>query len=65
MQIGPIRIGFNNQPSENPWSWHQLADIFFVDQPVGTGFSTVDAQGFVANEDEMAKDFVGFLLSSC
>jgi len=58
-QIGPIRIGFNNQPSENPWSWHQLADIFFVDQPVGTGFSTADAEGFVANEDQMGQDFVG------
>ncbi|KAG8818982.1 hypothetical protein FRC17_010641, partial [Serendipita sp. 399] len=46
---------------ENPWSWHKQADIIYVDQPVGTGYSTVDTSGFVADEDQMAQDFVNFL----
>lgn len=45
----------------NPYSWHNLTDIFYVDQPVGTGYSTSDATGYVADEDQTGTDFVGFL----
>ncbi|KAG8796363.1 hypothetical protein FRC16_009729 [Serendipita sp. 398] len=46
---------------ENPWSWHKQANIIYIDQPVGTGYSTADFQGYVADEDQMARDFVNFL----
>ncbi|KAJ6536096.1 Alpha/Beta hydrolase protein [Mycena capillaripes] len=54
---------------QNNYSWHQLADTVWVDQPVGTGYSTSDATGpqkltlclLVPDEDQMGKDFVGFV----
>ena len=33
-------------------------DSFWIDQPVGTGFSTSDATGYVANSEQMSEDFV-------
>ncbi|OHW92254.1 serine carboxypeptidase [Colletotrichum incanum] len=45
-------------PVRNPWSWHRLANVVWVDQPVGTGFS----QGPVTATDEhdIARQFKGF-----
>lgn len=66
---GPLRYsrtvlpggGSSNQFIENPFSWHRLADIFYVDQPVGTGYSTVSLNGEVPDEDAMGQDFAHFL----
>jgi hypothetical protein len=33
----------------------------WVDQPVGTGFSTADSSGYINSEDQMGEDFLGFL----
>ncbi|KAJ2897215.1 hypothetical protein MKZ38_004862 [Zalerion maritima] len=46
------------KPIENPWSWHKLTNMVWVEQPVGTGFS----QGTVTatNEEEVAEQFMGF-----
>jgi carboxypeptidase D len=42
----------------NPWGWHHLANMLWVEQPIGTGFSvgTVTAQ----NEEDVAAQFMGF-----
>ena len=42
----------------NPYSWANVTNMLWVEQPVGTGF----AQGKVTarNERDVAKDFVGF-----
>lgn len=47
-----------SEPYANPWSWHHLTNIVWVEQPIGTGFSTgtVTAQ----SEDDVAKQFMGF-----
>ncbi|KAJ8474878.1 hypothetical protein ONZ45_g15798 [Pleurotus djamor] len=58
---GPLRVEADFSISQNNFSWHKLADAIWVDQPVGTGYSTCDENGFVANEDQMGQDFVGFL----
>ncbi|KAF8530534.1 Alpha/Beta hydrolase protein [Hysterangium stoloniferum] len=58
---GPIRIGPDLGASLNNFSWNNAADMLWVDQPVGTGFATADANGYVANEDEMAVDMLAFL----
>ncbi|KAI1790060.1 alpha/beta-hydrolase [Ganoderma leucocontextum] len=58
---GPIHITSTNVFEANPFSWNTLADVIWIDQPVGTGYSTVDAQGYVPNEDQMAEDFLAFL----
>lgn len=68
---GPLRYGLNSPDAdstdtssyslgitENPWSWHKLSDIFYIDQPVGTGYSTSDSRGYIVDEDQMGVDFV-------
>lgn len=45
MELGPCRIdldseaGNGNGTKVNPYSWNEKANIFFVDQPVGTSLS--------------------------
>jgi len=46
---------------QNNFSWNNLADTIWIDQPVGTGYSTSDATGYVPDEDQMGRDFVEFL----
>ncbi|KAK2053892.1 serine carboxypeptidase [Colletotrichum caudatum] len=45
-------------PVRNPWSWHRLANVVWVDQPFGTGYS----RGPVTATDErdVARHFLGF-----
>ena len=68
-ELGPLSVsvdpGRNVVMEQNPYSWHNLTDIFFIDQPVGTGYSTVDSDGYIADEDQMGSDFVSvpFLVS--
>ncbi|KAJ6551857.1 Alpha/Beta hydrolase protein [Mycena capillaripes] len=58
---GPLRVTKDYEIVNNNYSWHQLADMFWVDQPVGTGYSTSDTTGYVPDEDQVGEDFVGFL----
>ncbi|KAI8990743.1 alpha/beta-hydrolase [Trametes punicea] len=58
---GPIHVLSNGSWVVNPYSWNTLADTIWIDQPVGTGLSTADTKGYVADEDQMAEDFLGFL----
>ncbi|KAI8996599.1 alpha/beta-hydrolase [Trametes punicea] len=58
---GPIHINSNYSASQNHFSWDRLADYIWVDQPVGVGFATADSAGYVHDEDEMGRDFMGFL----
>ncbi|KAJ7073243.1 alpha/beta-hydrolase [Mycena belliarum] len=61
IENGPIRMADNGTVSENKFSWHKVADYIWIDQPVGTGYSTADAAGLVADEDQVGADFMGFL----
>ncbi|TFK54453.1 alpha/beta-hydrolase [Heliocybe sulcata] len=58
---GPLHITNTYSIVPNNYSWNKLADAFWVDQPVGTGFSTADATGYIPDEDQMGQDFLGFL----
>ncbi|KAF8556411.1 alpha/beta-hydrolase [Imleria badia] len=58
---GPLHVLANYSLVENQYAWSTVADYVWIDQPVGTGFSTVDADGLVADEDQVAADFMGFL----
>lgn len=46
------------KPVENPWSWHKLTHVLWVEQPIGTGFS----QGNVTatNEEDVAAQFMSW-----
>lgn len=39
MELGPCRVLDADGPKFHPESWNTKANIFFIDQPVGTGFS--------------------------
>jgi carboxypeptidase D len=64
MEIGPYRVkdGSNGPVLEyNPGSWDEFANIMFVDNPVGTGYSFVDTDSYLHELPEMASQFVLFL----
>jgi len=46
------------KPVPNPWAWNKLTNVVWVEQPVGTGFSTGKATA--VDEDDVAKQFMGF-----
>ncbi|KAJ8085151.1 hypothetical protein PM082_003935 [Marasmius tenuissimus] len=58
---GPLRVQGDFSITQNNFSWHKLADAFWVDQPVGVGYSTSDATGYVFDEDQLGEDFVRWL----
>ena len=46
----------------NPNSWHQVANLMYVDQPSGIGFSTVDGLGYSTSGEVIGAQFYSFLL---
>ncbi|KAM4067139.1 serine carboxypeptidase [Hirsutella rhossiliensis] len=46
------------KPESNPWSWHLLSNIVYVEQPVTVGFSQGNATA--KDEDDVARQFLGF-----
>ena len=46
-------------PSPNPYSWTKLANILYIDQPVGTGFSSGSAEAL--NNAQVTSDFYRWL----
>jgi carboxypeptidase D len=61
MEIGPYRLLDDKTLTYNNGSWNEFANLLFVDNPVGTGFSFVDTDSYVKELDEMANQFVQFL----
>ncbi|CAF4004761.1 unnamed protein product [Adineta steineri] len=61
MAIGPFSFQDENTIIENDGSWHLYTNLLFVDQPVGTGFSTIRTNSYVHELDEMANQFLSFL----
>ncbi|KAI9167675.1 Pheromone-processing carboxypeptidase KEX1 [Paramyrothecium foliicola] len=61
MEIGPYRVKDENTLTLNEGSWHEFANLLFVDNPVGTGFSFVDTDSYIHELDVMAENFITFL----
>ncbi|CEL11419.1 Putative Pheromone-processing carboxypeptidase kex1 [Aspergillus calidoustus] len=61
MEIGPYRLKDNETLEYNEGSWDEFANLLFVDQPVGTGFSFVNTNSYIRELDEMANQFITFL----
>lgn len=61
MEIGPYRLKDQDHLVYNNGSWNEFANLLFVDNPVGTGFSSVDTNNYIHELKEMADQFVKFL----
>ena len=60
-EIGPFRFQQDGTIVKNNGSWSLFANLLFVDQPVGTGFSYIDTDSFIHDLPEMADQFLYFL----
>jgi carboxypeptidase D len=64
LELGPFRLDDKHSVTLNPSSWHNVANILFVDQPVGTGFSfTKQKNGYAKNDEMINSHFYKFLLN--
>ncbi|PPQ62877.1 hypothetical protein CVT24_006275 [Panaeolus cyanescens] len=61
LENGPIRINSDFSASPNPYSWSNLADYFWLDQPAGVAFATSDYEGLPQSGEEIGEDFMRFL----
>ncbi|XP_066148897.1 retinoid-inducible serine carboxypeptidase-like [Euwallacea fornicatus] len=56
-EIGPVDMDLNPRN----YTWVQHANVLFVDNPVGTGFSYVESNQYATTNQQIAVDFVEFL----
>ncbi|KAF9448461.1 peptidase S10, serine carboxypeptidase [Macrolepiota fuliginosa MF-IS2] len=65
MELGPCSIDMENRSPNgtlwNPYSWNQEANIFFLDQPVGVGFSYADYGETIETTEDAAKNVHAFI----
>ena len=61
MEIGPYRLKDDDTLIYNNGSWNEFANLLFVDNPVGTGYSYVETNKYVTTLEDMASQFVTFL----
>lgn len=48
-ELGPLHLNEDDTLVFNPYSWADQAHLFFIDNPVGTGFSFSDESGYSTN----------------
>ena len=54
---GPWRLTQDGQVQENPETWSNVANMLFIDQPIGAGFSHGGGK-VIHTEEEIARDVV-------
>lgn len=62
--IGPCSVTNESKPNStiwNPYSWNTKANLFFLDQPVGVGFSHADFGNTIATSEDAARDVQAFV----
>ncbi|KAF8880906.1 serine carboxypeptidase [Gymnopilus junonius] len=59
--LGPCRVPSSNGTVFHPESWNSNANVFFIDQPVGVGFSYAEYGEYVGTSEEAAKDIAAFV----
>ncbi|ORY40225.1 alpha/beta-hydrolase [Rhizoclosmatium globosum] len=60
VENGPLMINEDGSLTANPTSWHNHANILYLEQPLGTGFSA-NMSHFVSSEWELATNVLYFL----
>ncbi|KAJ9643763.1 uncharacterized protein PV06_09055 [Exophiala oligosperma] len=61
MELGPYRVKEGGKLTYNEGSWDEFANLLFVDNPVGTGFSYVNTDSYLHELQEMADQFLIFM----
>ncbi|KAM3586229.1 Cell death protease [Umbelopsis sp. WA50703] len=61
LENGPYRVNPDLSVNISSGGWQDHANIVFVDQPVGTGFSFADTDSYVRNMTEVGTSFTKFL----
>lgn len=61
MEVGPYRLKNDTTLEFNDGSWDEFANLLFVDQPVGTGFSFVNSNKYLRELDQVGEHFLVFL----
>lgn len=57
---GPFLLPWNTTDVvKNPYSWHKLSNVLWVEQPVSVGLGTGTPD--ITNESQLASEFYGFL----
>ena len=57
---GPLAFyGNSTAPAPNPYSWTKLSNVLYIDQPVGTGFSTGSTQA--TSNAQVTEEFYAWL----
>lgn len=60
---GPFSINDDLTLKRNNFSWNTAANVMYVDQPIGTGFSLGDPKDMAKTENDVAFDFYSFLFN--
>ena len=61
---GPFRPDDKGNLDENPYAWNKIANMIFLEQPVGVGFSYSDNNDdYRIGDDQAAKDNLGTILA--
>lgn len=59
---GPWKVLNNGTLGENPLSWNKLANVIYLEQPAGVGFSfSNDTAGYTTSDNQTASDNYVFL----
>lgn len=57
VENGPYQVDAKGTLTLNPFAWNNNANVIWIDQPVGSGFSYSDnSMDAVTSEDAMATD---------
>jgi len=63
IENGPYKMDMVGNLSRNPYSWHTKANMLYIDNPIGTGYSyAADPSSLDKTEDQVAADFQTFVL---
>ena len=61
---GPFKPNANGQLEPNEWRWNRIANMIFVEQPVGVGYSySTNSSDYRIGDDQAAKDNLQLVLA--